>query len=148
MVEIMLVAGLMVVFSLVAILNVSGRKSRAELDSTVQQMAALLREAQSRSVSQASSTSWGVYFHNSTATAPYYTLFAGTYSTSSQMSFYRLPANIRYVTSSLAAGATRTVTFAQITGLASASTSIRIELATGPALSSTIRIASSGAVSF
>lgn len=147
-IELVLVIGMIAILATVFLVNLQGRKGKTELTTTTQQIAALLREAQSRSVAQSSGTSWGVHFENSTTTASFYALFNGTYSTSSRIGYYRLPATVNYSTSSLASGASKEVTFTQITGTASASTSITIFSVTDMSQSSTISVASSGAVGF
>lgn len=147
-IELVLVIGLIGILATIFLVNLQGRKGKTELTTTTQQITALLREAQSRSVAQSSSTSWGVHFENSTTTIPFYALFGGTYSASSRIGYYRLPATVNYSTSSLASGANREITFTQITGTASASSSITIFSTTDLSQSSTISVASSGAVSF
>ena len=147
-IELVLVIGLVAILGTIFLVNLQGRKSQTELTTTAQQMAALLREAQSRSVAQSSSTIWGVHFENSTSTTPFYALFAGTYSVSSHAGYYRLPSTVGYATSSIASGASKEITFTQITGTASASTSVSIFSVADINQSSTISVASSGAVSF
>ncbi len=133
LVEILIVIGITAVIGVVVLTSLTGRRHRVELENTARQIATLLREAQSRSMSQDSSTSWGVHFENSTTTAAFYELFSGTvYSTSSVVGHYRLPNIVRFATSSVPSGSSSTVIFAQITGLPSASTTISLELVAGP----------------
>lgn len=149
LVEMLIVMGLVTAFALIGFVNLFGKRGQNDLNSTAQSIAALLREAESRSMVQTSSTSWGVHFENSTSTAPFYSLFASsTYSTSTAQGYYRLPGTVGYVASTLASGASLEITFAQLSGLASASTSIGIYLTNNPGNSSTISVASSGAVSY
>lgn len=149
MLELVLASGIVAVIAAVVFLNLLGRRSEVEVDSATKQIVALLREAQTRSVSQSSSTSWGVYFENSTTTPPFYSLFASSvYSTSTAFGRFRLPTSVDYVTSSLADGASTTISFQQITGLAVAPRSVSIYLLTGVSRSSTITVASSGLVSY
>jgi prepilin-type N-terminal cleavage/methylation domain-containing protein len=146
-IELMLSLGLIVIFSMFMFAALLGRKGKTELDSDAQKIAALLREAQSRSVAQASSTGWGVYFQN--ATTSFYALYGGTsYSTSSRINYIRLSTNVQFITSTLAVNATKTISFAQITGIVNASTSIGVSLRNDTRFSSTISVASSGAVRF
>lgn len=129
-IELLIVIGFIAVLGVVVLVSLVGRRSRLEFDNTVKQIATLLREAQSRSMAQASSTEWGVHFENSTTTTPSYALFATSYATSTRIGYYRLPQSVRYATSSVAEGESLDVTFAQITGLPSTSTSITLELTT------------------
>jgi prepilin-type N-terminal cleavage/methylation domain-containing protein len=146
--EMLIVMAIVIVLSLVSLANFVSRRNQSHLTSTASTMAGLLREAQSRSVAQASSTSWGVHFENST-TSPFYALFAGVYASSTNLGFYSLPAWVGYSTSSIRAGNWAEVTFAQISGAASGSSSMSIYLLrSNPEVSSTISISSAGAISY
>jgi type II secretory pathway pseudopilin PulG len=152
-VELLIMLGFVVVLGIVIMPALLGRRSRIELDNTTRQIGSLLREAQSRSMAQASSTSWGVRFENSTTTAPFYALFATSYSTGTVIGYYRLPATVRFATSSIAQGSFLEIIFAQNTGLPSTSTSIILELrggsGGGPAIaSSTVNVNTNGLISF
>jgi len=150
LIELLIVISIIAVVSMVSLLNLLGRSAQTDLNNATEQIASLLREARSRSVSQASSTSWGVHFGNSTTTAPFYTLFySQAYSTSTTIGYYKLPSGLAYATSSIPSGSSVDVTFAQLSGQASASTSVKIYITgKGSSNSSTISVASSGAVSF
>ncbi len=149
LIEVLLSIAIMGVFAFLAASSILGRKSENDLQNTAKQIVALTREAETKSVIQASSTIWGVHFENSTATAPFYAIFNTTsYSSSTRYGYYRLPPNVGYVTSTLALGASLEVTFAQISGVASASTSFSIYLIQNPSHAVNIAIASSGAVIF
>ena len=146
--ELILTLAIIGIFGLVLLPNLFGRRNRNELDQTAQQIAAILREAQSRSVSQASSSAWGVHFENAAEPAPFYALFRAIYAQETVVTVYRLPARVKYVVSTLAPGATKDITFRQISGLAVASTTIGIALLQEPGASSTVRVSSSGAVTY
>lgn len=149
LVELMVVMAIIAAISLFGFLSLYGRKGATDLTSTTQQIASLLSEARSRSVSQSSSTSWGVHFGNPSGGTPFFALFStSTYSTSTMIGYYKLPATLVYATSSISLGSTKDITFNQISGLASASTSVTLFVMSGPFNSSTINVASSGAVSF
>ncbi|MBI2623599.1 MAG: prepilin-type N-terminal cleavage/methylation domain-containing protein [Candidatus Liptonbacteria bacterium] len=145
--EVMLVVFVGAIFAALLFTSMWGFHNRTEFEDASKKMAAVLREAQSRSLARASSTSWGVHFENSTGTTPFFALFYGSYATATSIGYYALPTSALYATSSLASGATRDVTFTQITGAASASTTITILMRAGTA-SSTIAVASSGVVSY
>jgi type II secretory pathway pseudopilin PulG len=148
MLETVLVVGMITALAVIGVLNLAGRRGQTEFDSAVRQITALLRDAQVRSVAQASDQGWGVHFENSTTTPAFYALFFGTYSATTTVGYYRLPASVAYDSASLAPGASREVTFAQITGAASTSTSVTVYLVTRPAVSSTIAVSLSGAVNY
>jgi prepilin-type N-terminal cleavage/methylation domain-containing protein len=149
LIELVIVVAIIAAVSMFTFLLFSGRRNAEDLTTVKQQIAAMVREAQSRSALEYQNVSWGVYFSNSTATAPFYALFYSFYSSATTAAYYRLPASVAYVTSSLPSGGTSTVMFAQISGLASASTSVSLRSLSQPNLASaTISISSSGAVSF
>ncbi len=148
LVELLVVVAIMVVLATVALANLSSRKNSTDLTSASKQIAALLREAQSNAMAQEGGTVWGMHFENATATAPFFALFSSRYSPTTTVGFYRLPAGVAYQPATLPSGTSRDVTFAEITGAASASTSIGLYMPSNPAFSSTITIASSGAVLF
>ena len=147
-IELLVVMGITAVIAGVALISLLGRRSTVELNTTSQKIAALLREAQSRSMVQASSSAWGVRFDNVTSTAPFYSLFGGAYSAASRENYYSMPSNLRFATSSIAAGTYAATTFEQVSGNTLGSTSIRIYMVNDPNSSTTITIDPSGAVSY
>lgn len=154
LVELIVVFGIMIAVSAVLFANLAGRRSDADLTSATQEVATLLRQAQSDAMAQANNTqatdvAWGVHFANATNTTPFYALFTGSYAASTTAGYYALPPTVAYQTSTLAAGATLDVIFTPITGVSSVSTSIGFYMPKeSTAFSSTISIASSGAVSY
>lgn len=128
MIEIAAVIGIVVILSVVAFSNLSGRRNTVDLSSTTQQIATLLREAQSKSVSQTSGQAWGVHFEN--AATPFYSIFSGdTYSASAEAGHYRLPSNVCF--STIGSGSSQDVTFSQISGQPSGATSIGLQSSSG-----------------
>jgi prepilin-type N-terminal cleavage/methylation domain-containing protein len=149
MIELLTVMALIVVIGIITYANVGGFKNAKDLTATTQQAATLLRQAQTDAMNQESDAPWGVYFANSTGTPPFYALFTTSYGTGTIVSGpYPLPSTVVYTTSTLAVGATTSVIFSPISGMSSASTSIGFRMLQNATLSSTIRIASSGEVSF
>jgi type II secretory pathway pseudopilin PulG len=146
--EVIIAVGLIAILGTVVVLNLFGRKNVSELDAAGKQVVAVLREARSRSVAQSDGAGWGVRLENSTATAPFYSLFRSSYSAANIVGYYRLPPAVIYATSSIPSGGAVEITFTQITGAASASTSVKLLLLNNPSVSSTIYVASSGAVRF
>lgn len=145
--ETMIVLAIIAILSTAALTNFFGSRNKADLDGVTQQIAALLREAQSDSMAQSQGVSWGVHLENPTTATPFYSLFASsTYSTSTVVGYYRLPASVGYLTSTLAQGSAINITFSALNGTASASTTIRLYSRNAASLSSTISVASSGAV--
>ena len=146
LVELLVVILIIGVISFFGLLSLFSRKGKTDLDNTVIQITSLLGEARSRSAAQASSTSWGVHFDNTGAPPFFATFYSGAYSTSTRTGYYKLPTSLVYATSTVPSGSSVDITFNQISGLASASTSITLLLTgPGPTSSSTIHVASSGA---
>jgi prepilin-type N-terminal cleavage/methylation domain-containing protein len=147
-IELVLVLGIIVILSTVSFVALSGRKNKTELTNIAKQMASLLREAQSRAVSQSNSTAWGVRFKNSTSTA-FYALFRGSsYSTSTEQGHYALPTDMAYATATIPVGSSTDIIFSQISGAVSTSTSVKIYLIFQPGSSSTISVSTAGAISY
>lgn len=147
LVELLVTAALIVVIGVVALVNLGGKRNDTNVVAAAQQVATLLRQAQSDSMAQEGDVSWGVHFANSTNTTPFYALFSGSYATGTIVGRYHLPATVAYRTSTLASGATLDIIFSQVSGAASASTSIGLYMP-NTAFSSTISVASTGAVSY
>ena len=147
-VELLIVIAIVAVIMLISLPYLFGRRNTGDLKNTAAQIATLLRQAQSASMAQKQGMSWGVHFQNSTTTMPFYALFSSAYGASSTVGYYPLPGTVAYDTSTLAAGSSLDVIFSQVSGLASASTSIGLYLTSDPSIRSVISVASSGAVSF
>lgn len=113
--ELLVTIGIIVVLSAVMFMNNSGKRSSTEFAAATQQVATLLREAQSRTLAgdQNGTTGngfWGVSLVNATTTSPSYSLFYATstaaLASASVVSRYTLPSAITYTTSSIASGGT------------------------------------------
>jgi prepilin-type N-terminal cleavage/methylation domain-containing protein len=147
LIEVVLSVAIMAVLGIVAVVSLTGKKSSNDLGTTVSQVTALLHEAESRSVTQVQGVSWGIHFSNATATTPFYALFFSSYSPTTTVSYYRLPTDVAYVPSTLPVGTTLDLVFSQVSGLASASTTIGFFNTARSSLSSGIGVAASGAIS-
>ncbi len=149
MAELLIVVMIISVITLVSLPALSKRRGQNDLTNTTQQIVSILREARTRSVSQASSTSWGVRLGNPTTTSPFYALFfSQSYGSTTTIGYYKMPPTLAYSTSSIASGSNLDITFSQLSGNALASTSVNVYIIGNQSISSTINVASSGAVSF
>jgi len=155
LIELLLVFGIMIALGAIVFANLGGKRTSADVAATGQEVATVLRRAQTDAVEQENgvvqgvSVSWGVHFANVTGTAPFYALFAGTYSPTTTVGYYPLPSTVSYQTSTLAAGATLDVIFSPITGVTPTATVISFYMPKeNAAFSSTISVATSGAVSY
>jgi len=149
LIELIVTLAIITVVSVVMFTSLFGWKNQTDLVNVTKQVGALLREAASNAMTQENGTAWGVHFDNATNTTPFYALFASsTYSTSSVIGSYPLPASVGYLTSTFPVGSTEDIAFDPVSGDASASTSIGLYLLGDPTQSSTISVASTGAVSY
>lgn len=144
--ETIIVGAIIAIIGVVGLLNLIGRRSTTEFENATRQIVALLREAQSRSMSQASGTSWGVHFENIAGRSPLYALFATSYSSATQAGSYRLPASIAFATATVPEGTGKDILFSQITGVPIVATTVGIRIIVSPNVSATISVASSGAI--
>ncbi len=127
--------------------NLFGKRQSTDLSSAKQQIAALLREAQSRAANQDNGENWGVYFGNPTSSASFYSLYSSSsYSQSAVMESYRLPTTVRY--SAPTSSASIDINFSQIFGLPSQATTVIIYIISNASESSSIAIATSGAITY
>jgi prepilin-type N-terminal cleavage/methylation domain-containing protein len=146
--ELLIVIVVGAVVSLVAIASLSNQRSRTDLDLTAKKMSAALRDAASRSIAQERGTSWGVRFENASGSRPFFAVFWGSYSTTTIAYRDALSPHVTYLTSTIPSGSAVTVTFSQLTGEASASTTIGLVLVARSDMRATLSIASSGAIAY
>ncbi len=149
LIETIMVVAIIMILGVVGILSLANRKNSNDLSTTVSQAAALLRQAESRSITETQGVAWGVHFANATKTAPFYALFYSSYSPTTTAGYYRLPSSVAYVTSTIPLGGSVDVLFAQVSGLPASSTQVGfVSLSLKNLSSSTISIATSGAVAY
>lgn len=144
--ELILVIAIIAVLGVITVPTLLGRRGKSDLENTTSQLVSLLREAQSRSVAQSSDSAWGVRFDNAVTSSPSFALFYGSYSTSTVVRRNTLPRTLRYATSSITEGGSLEVMFRKLSGFASSSASLRVEIVRIPTVSSTITVATSGLV--
>jgi prepilin-type N-terminal cleavage/methylation domain-containing protein len=152
LIELIVVIVIIGIMSAIAFVSFLGRRSTNDLTSAASQVAVILREAESRSMTQAQGVAWGVHFGNPTNTAPFYALFSSAYSTATVAGYYRLPTTVGYVISTVPKGSSLDIIFSQITGLASSSATVGLYLLNPQksmtVTSSMISVATSGVVSY
>jgi prepilin-type N-terminal cleavage/methylation domain-containing protein len=147
-IELLVVIALIAIVSTVTLVSLTGRKSRRTLDTATSQLAATLREAESRATAQSQGTTWGVHVDNTTTTSAFYALFSSSsYAKSYEVSRYRLPAGVFYTTTTIPAGQSKDIVFSQLTGTA-ASTTVGLMMAYGVGTSTLITIDTTGLISF
>lgn len=147
LIELLTVLGIIAFLAAVSFLTLSGSRRQSSFDQAKVRISALLSDAQNRSINEEGGSAWGVRFDNATSGA-FYALFSGTYSSSTEKGHYALPTDVQYATTSIPSGSFREIMFKKITGAASSSGSIAIQMAAIPSTSSTISISASGIVSY
>ena len=147
LIEVLIVAAIIVILSIMAFAELGGQKNTNDLSSAVSQAQALLSEAQNRSVSQENNVPWGVHFSNPTNTAPFYAIFFSAYGPSTTQGYYRLPSDVAYATATLPAGQSVDVLFNEISGIPVATATIGFVSLSQSSLSSTISVSSAGVIS-
>src|SRR5258708_4815968 len=123
-IEIVIVLGIVAVARVIATLSLVNKKSSVNLNNVMQQIAATLREAQSKSVANDSGVVWGVHFDNPANNSAFYALFKSSYVPANTLASYPLPSGVIYASSSVTSGGSVDVTFTQYSGLPSASTTL------------------------
>ena len=125
MIELLIVIGIIGIIGTVSLANLVGWRSAKELNSTAQKIATLVREAESRAMSQDRGSSWGVHFEYDGTNLAFFSLFysdkSGAYNPANEVERYPLPSSIQF--NMLADDGTtvltellQDVTFDQITG--------------------------------
>jgi prepilin-type N-terminal cleavage/methylation domain-containing protein len=146
-IEAIIAIAIVAVIGVMATVNYSRQRPIRDFESSKLRIVAVLREASTRSISQSEGVAWGVRFQANSATSSFFTLFAGNYAGGSISQFSALPFSIRFDTTTFT-GTSKEVTFSKIDGRANASTSVRIYIVSDVSKSSTIKISSSGLVTF
>ncbi len=150
LIELMIVLGIIVIISVVTAVSLFSVRNTRDLTNTANEIGTLLREAQSRAVNQDGGASWGVRMDNTTAGAPFYALFSGTYSTNSRTGVYPLPPDVQFDSSTVPSGGALEITFTELTGIPSAATSVVLDLMTNgaPSASTTISVNTAGLITY
>ena len=145
LIEVLTIAGIAVIMGSMILLNLYSERSNKELDAASQKIGTLLREANSKARSGKDNSSWGVHFEASSSDV-FFALSPYPYAPNSEEGHYNLSNYLRYDTSSWS-GNTKDIIFNPINGKTT-SASIRIYVYSNQGQSSSIAVASSGAVSY
>lgn len=118
LVELLISIALLIVLGVIGGVQFFGYRQQQDLSDAAQELAAVFRDAQNRSMSQDSGTRWGVHIENSVSGGQFFELFSGTsYAPANVISHTTFSSPIAFP--NLAAGASRNIFFAPITGTAS-----------------------------
>lgn len=147
LIELLIVIGLITIISTVGILNLFNYRSYRNLDSTAQEIVAVLRSAQSRSIDSESGGNFGVHFENSLSGENFYDLFQGNnYASGNLIVKTALRQEIQFINP--ASGNNKDIIFSSITGLPVSSSIVIIAFKRDNSISKTITINSNGQIQF
>ena len=97
LIELLVVLGLIVIASVAGFISISKYKGGQDLRLTTDELAAVIRDVQKRSITQQDGKQWGIRFSNPTSTAHTYEVFSGaSYSTSTVEQTYFLKRDIKF----------------------------------------------------
>ena len=153
LVEILIVLAVLTVMAVVGSINFFNYYSRQNLELTVDEVAALLRDAQNRSLTQQDGDGdnqgdqWGVHFENATTTRDFVRLFSGSsYASSTVATTNIFRIGIQFTDPDL--GTSKDVIFSKVTGLPDVLVTVTISLIGNPSASSTIYINENGRIQY
>lgn len=139
----MMILGMLAVIVAPSLLNYY-RQSQLAHDNAL--IAATLRDAQSRAISQENGTSWGVYFVNQDVSSTYYyKLFYGSsYALGTVISTTYLSGIVAFGNPS--SSSTKEIVFSQLTGLPAAANTTTIQFISNSSVQRGVSINSSGLI--
>lgn len=146
LVELLIALSILAITASIGMMNLINYRNQRDLNITAQEIIAVLRNAQNRSIAQESGNRWGVHFKNlDSPNLDYYELFYGpSYASATIVSKINLRSNIGFEIPSTSS----TIIFTPITGLPNASTTVKIHLTSAPSSSSTITVNSNGEIQY
>lgn len=122
LIEMLVVIAIIAIVGVVTLSRFSGGKNSTDLSTTGEQIASVLRQAESQSESGVNGVTWGVHFSNATNTAPFYAIFQNGYSATGTTQYNRLPGTVAFATSSIPLGSSLDITFAPGSGFPASNT--------------------------
>jgi len=147
LVELIISIAIVAILAGVGFISILNYKQQQALLSATQEIIAVFRNAQDRSISQESGGRWGVHFENPSSGNDFYDLFQGlSYTTGTVVSRSTLPSGVQF--DNPVPGANSTIIFSPITGLPDAPGTIKISLMNNPTSSSTISVNVNGEIQY
>ena len=143
LIELLVVIGITAILAVFFIMSPLSFRSQQDLNLTVSEMIAVLRNAQDNSISQESGSVWGIYFDNINGSG-FYDFFSGSNYSVNIVSRSSLRSNIKFVQPAI--GVSSTVIFSAVSGLPVASTTIIIALREDSSSSRAITINANGQI--
>lgn len=146
LVEVLLVVVITAILATITLAFSYGIKSRKDLDLAVNSVAAVVRDAQQKSITQEDMKRWGVHLERNTISI--YDLFKDVYVTANISAAYRLPSGVEFDNTGWG-GAVKDVVFTQVDGLPSnGANAIIIRLTDDTTINRQITISTNGTVAY
>ncbi len=152
LIELVVVIGVVAILASLVLMFSYGIKIKKDVDSSIDSLAAVIRNAQQKSITQEEMTRWGIYLEANTVTKKYFYSLIKT-SKTNIIARYQIPIALEFDVSlldSLGSGLyEKEITFTQVDGLpGSSDIAIKIRIANDPSSAKTITISSNGTVSY
>lgn len=141
LIELLIVIAILAALAIIGGLNLFSYYRRQNLELTLNEITAFIRDAQNRSLSQQDGNEWGIRFENATPDAV--KIF---YATSTLVSTYVLRSGVQFTDPS--EGNYKNIVFKKITGLPLTPVTIKIALIGNSTASSTITINENGVIQY
>ncbi|MDP3052842.1 MAG: prepilin-type N-terminal cleavage/methylation domain-containing protein [bacterium] len=146
LIELLITIAILTTLAVIGGVNLFSYSSRQSLTSAADEIVAILRQAQTSSISQESGDQWGVHFLNATTTQGLIQLFHGSsFAAGTLVNSQVLPSGVQFINP--VSGTSTDVIFSKVTGYPNASASIKLALIIDSNTSSTITISAIGKVS-
>ncbi len=142
--EILIVLGISAIIGTISFLSLANVRQSQSLESTAGSVVAVLRDAQSKSMSQEGGLEWGVRFENSMDGRDAYYLVSGPTFTGAQSTAV-LPASVEFFDP--VRGTVKDIIFSKITGKPENSATIILKLANNSSIAKNININAQGTIS-
>ena len=114
------------------------------LEGTAEKIAIFLENAKAKSIVQERESAWGVHFENPISSPSFFSLFYGSYSSSTTVQTVYLPNHIEF--SDPSDGNSKEIIFEKLTGKTGTSTQIKIYLISSPSQQKIIEVNSFGKI--
>lgn len=146
LVEVLLVVAITAILATITLAFSYGIRSRKDLDLAVNSVAAVVRDAQQKSITQEDMTKWGVHLGRNSISI--YDLFKDVYAAANILSAYQLPHGVEFNNGDWG-GTTHDITFTQVDGLPTGGQHvIIIQLTDDSTIQRQITISNNGTVSY
>lgn len=152
LIEFLITVAILVTVAVIGGLNLFGYYSRQNLELTINEITALIRDAQNRSLTQQDGNAdsqgdqWGVHFENASQDSVKLFCCGSSYAAGTLVSVYVLRASTQFTDPG--EGNSKDIVFRKITGLPFTSATIKISLVNNSSASSTITINGNGVIQY